>query len=133
MTPVFVDTSCLVAFLNPNDEHHAGAFDGLVRLSRPLVTSGWVLAELGNFLAKGGGRRLFAPFVAQLARDPRIEIVPADAQSFEAGLKLYGERSDKEWSFVDCVSFAIMGRRNIIEALTADHHFEQAGFQTVLT
>jgi hypothetical protein len=39
---------------------------------------------------------------------------------------------DKEWSLVDCISFAVMKQRKIKEALTADHHFVQAGFRAIL-
>jgi predicted nucleic acid-binding protein len=41
-------------------------------------------------------------------------------------------RLDKEWSLVDCASFVVMQHRSIVEALTADHHFEQAGFVRLL-
>jgi hypothetical protein len=34
--------------------------------------------------------------------------------------------------WLDCVSFAEMRRRGITEALTRDHHFEQAGFERLL-
>ena len=30
------------------------------------------------------------------------------------------------------ISFLVMGQHGITEALTADHHFEQAGFVTLL-
>jgi hypothetical protein len=38
-------------------------------------------------------------------------------------------RPDKEWSLTDCISFVAMNERNITDALTSDHHFEQAGFE----
>jgi hypothetical protein len=33
---------------------------------------------------------------------------------------------------IDCISFTIMQERNIVEALTADRHFQQAGFVALL-
>jgi predicted nucleic acid-binding protein len=39
---------------------------------------------------------------------------------------------DKEWSLTDCISFLLMRERGIHEALTHDHHFEQAGFVALL-
>ena len=31
-----------------------------------------------------------------------------------------------------CISFVVMNERGITDALTSDHHFEQAGFQILL-
>jgi predicted nucleic acid-binding protein len=45
---------------------------------------------------------------------------------------LYGQRADKSWSLTDCISFAVMEARGIRQALTADHHFTQAGFVALL-
>lgn len=39
---------------------------------------------------------------------------------------------DKDWSLTDCISFVVMEQHGISEALTADHHFEQAGFTVLL-
>jgi predicted nucleic acid-binding protein len=41
-------------------------------------------------------------------------------------------RPDKDWSLTDCTSFVVMENENIKEALTADRHFEQAGFTALL-
>lgn len=46
--------------------------------------------------------------------------------------ELFKSRPDKEWSWVDCASFVVMKQRGILEALTTDHHFEQAGFVRLL-
>ena len=32
----------------------------------------------------------------------------------------------------DCISFVVMEERGLSEALTSDHHFEQAGFSVLL-
>ena len=51
---------------------------------------------------------------------------------FERGLDLFVNRPDKEWSLTDCISFVVMREHGLTEALTADHHFEQAGFVRLL-
>ena len=51
---------------------------------------------------------------------------------FASGSDLYAQRLDKDWSLTDCISFVVMRERGIAEALTADHHFEQAGFTILL-
>jgi len=48
----------------------------------------------------------------------------------EQAFALFQARTDKTWSFTDCLSFQIMGQRGILLALTGDRHFRQAGFQT---
>jgi uncharacterized protein len=59
--------------------------------------------------------------------------VQTSDELFEEGFSLYSARSDKDWSLTDCISFVVMQRRNIREALTADRHFEQAGFVALFT
>ncbi len=36
--------------------------------------------------------------------------------------------TDKQWSFTDCTSYAVMKNQGITEAFTFDHHFSQMGF-----
>ena len=60
------------------------------------------------------------------------EIVHFDTDLMDRGLKLFSEREDKHWPLTDCISFVVMQDRAITEALTADHHFEQAGFGALL-
>jgi len=101
-------------------------------LQAPLLTSAWVLLEVANALPGSRSRSRFERLLVGLRNAPNVEIVPADTTLFERGCQLYIERSDKEWSLTDCISFLVMKDRNITEALTADHHFEQAGFQSLL-
>jgi predicted nucleic acid-binding protein len=61
-----------------------------------------------------------------------VEVIPLSEQLYTRALQLYCERLDKEWGFTDCVSFIVMQDRGIIEALTTDEHFQQAGFQVLM-
>jgi hypothetical protein len=62
----------------------------------------------------------------------RIEVIPHSGELNADAVHLFTDRSDKDWSLTDCLSFIVMERRNIRDALTADHHFEQAGLRAVL-
>lgn len=61
-----------------------------------------------------------------------IEIAWAASELFRLGLVMHAERLDKSWSLTDCISFVVMRQREITDALTHDHHFEQAGFKALL-
>jgi predicted nucleic acid-binding protein len=96
------------------------------------VTTHWVLVEVANFFA-GSQRRLTATqFIASLLDDREMVIVPATSQAFFSGWDLYQARTDKSWSLTDCISYYMMRERGLVEALSSDHHFEQAGFQALL-
>jgi predicted nucleic acid-binding protein len=97
-----------------------------------VVTTEFVLLEVGNFFCRGNGRAIFQTMIENLRIAEDIEIVPACADLFTKGFALFTSRPDKEWSLTDCISFVVMQERGLIEALTADHHFEQAGFVALL-
>jgi len=130
---VFADAFYFVALLNRGDQHHAKVTAAARQLRENLITTEWVLMELADALAESGSRRLVAPFIRELSQDPKVEIVPVSEDLFQRGLRLYEERQDKGWTLTDCTSFVVMRDGNITDALTGDHHFEQAGFKALLT
>ena len=131
MTPVFADASYYVALLNPRDQHHQDAVQVSGQLRQPVVVTEFVLIEVSNALAPVGSRARAVQLWAHLQNDPSVTVVPASTALITKGLDLYAHRPDKEWSLTDCISFVVMQERGLTEALTADHHFEQAGFTTL--
>jgi predicted nucleic acid-binding protein len=129
---LFADTSFFIAFLNVEDRAHNKASTFMARHDLRFATSDWVLLELGNYWARRANREKFEPFVGEILSDQRFRIIGADREDFQSGLRLYGDRQDKQWSMTDCISFNLMEREGITDALTSDHHFEQAGFQILL-
>jgi uncharacterized protein len=132
MNAVFADTSFYVAVLNPRDVTHEKALEIGRQIAAPVVLSDFILLELGNALSSPGLRELFSRLVVRLRSHPHSIIIPATRDLLDRGLALFARRSDKEWSLTDCTSFAIMEEEGLTEALTTDHHFEQAGFRALL-
>jgi predicted nucleic acid-binding protein len=132
MNDVFADTYYFVAMLSPSGEAHRRALARSAGRQGRLVTTAWVLTEVANSLHRVGDRSIFVETLHELRSDPDVLILPPDSALFEAGLSLYAARPDKEWSLTDCISFVVMQQMSITEALTGDHHFEQAGFQALL-
>ena len=132
MRAVFADTFFYLALLNVDDPAHRLAVSES-RIPRGIVTSEFILLELGNACARAEDHADFLALVAGIRASPRMKIVQLDSQLLDRGLKLMAERPDKDWSLTDCVSFVIMQDAGIRDALTGDRHFEQAGFSALLT
>jgi predicted nucleic acid-binding protein len=63
--------------------------------------------------------------------DPAFRLARAMPELFQRGKRLYQDRPDKDWPLTDCISFVVMQDEGVREALTADRHFEQAGFKAL--
>ena len=131
MKRCFGDTFFFIALLNETDDAHDRSMEVMQDFRERIVTTRWVLAELANAMGARLTRKRCAEYIRFLETEPDVEIVD-DRKLFERGLCLYEERTDKEWSLTDCISFVVMQRKRIKEALTGDHHFEQAGFVALL-
>jgi predicted nucleic acid-binding protein len=132
MTTVFADTFYWFALLNRKDTAHARAMTFATANRNPVLTTVWVLTEWADGMAGVGSRDQVRPFIQALRADPLLKIVAASDSLFDRGLALYHQRSDKEWSMTDCISFVVMADEKVTQALTGDHHFEQAGYVALL-
>ncbi|HVX84819.1 MAG TPA: PIN domain-containing protein [Phycisphaerae bacterium] len=128
----FADTFVFLAMLNRQDRRHNAAVEALYASREPLVTTAWVLTELADGLCAAKSRAVFVVLHERLRQNPRVTIVPPEQRLYGAGLELYRQRPDKDWSLTDCISFVVMQERAIEDALTGDHHFEQAGFKALM-
>jgi predicted nucleic acid-binding protein len=96
------------------------------------MTTEAVLWEWLNALAHTTTRATAAEGYRRAHADKRVEFVPFDLELNGAAVDLYRSRGDKAWSLTDCLSVVAMERRLLTEALTTDHHFEQAGMKALM-
>lgn len=118
MKTVFADTSFYIALLRRVDELHLKCVAWDRQYHGLFLTSEFVLIELGNYLAETAQRQVLPEFIRRMQADPRTIILPADSFWIAQGLDLYARRCDKEWSFTDCISFEMMRRHNLTDALS---------------
>jgi uncharacterized protein len=130
-----LDTSFVLALENRDDPCHERAkslakdFSGE---NRVLLLHWGILLEIGDGYARVERREKGCGLLDKLRKEEGFRIVPLTETLLQDAIALYGERSDKNWGLTDCVSFVLMRREGIAEALTADVHFRQAGFKALL-
>lgn len=128
---VFADTFALIAWLNPRDTAHEFVAAYLEGFTGQLLTTEWVLMEVADALSAPQARATAVAFLRAVRADALFDVVGYDPTVYQAGFDLFASRPDKAWSLTDCISFNVMAQRGLSEALTADHHFEQAGFRAL--
>jgi uncharacterized protein len=135
MRSIFADTGYFIALLSQDDALHGRALKLATTLAArhtQLVTTEAVLIETLDGFARHQRRTLAAAFMREMEGDPDITVLPTTTNRYRLGLDLYIARLDKTWGMTDCISFAVMREQKLKQALTADKHFVQAGFEALL-
>lgn len=118
--------------LSPNDRAHRRAVEFSEQHRPALLTTAWVMTELADGLAGTPNRHLFAKILLETEQQAGNLVMPPTEELYRRGIDLYETRPDKSWSLTDCISMVVMQDHDVIEALTADRHFEQAGLVPLL-
>lgn len=129
---MLIDTSGFLCAVDARDRRHLIA-SYIYNAAKFRLTHSFVLTELISLAAsRGFSRTAILEFVDEIIVDESIEIIWVDDVLTSEAIALLKKRSDKKWSLCDAVSFLIMDQSGMVEALTSDHHFEQAGFVQLL-
>lgn len=132
MADAFVDTSFVVALVIKKDQNHSLALDLAERFAGPgIVTTDAILLEIGNALSRNF-KRESVEIIEHFLTSDDVKVIHIHPPLFRKAFDLYKSHSDKLWGLIDCVSFVVMKELAITDALSADKHFEQAGFNILI-
>ncbi len=126
---IFVDTSFWVALRNRRDSNHSLAlqlFDS--HAARGLVTSNHVLGETWTCLRRKAGHAASVGFLDAVEHSHTLQVLRVDPNMEEEALVWLRRHDEREYSFVDATSFALMRATKVWEALAFDGDFSAAGF-----
>ncbi|HEV3377615.1 MAG TPA: PIN domain-containing protein [Thermoleophilaceae bacterium] len=134
MRRVFVDTSAFVALRNRAEREHEPARAALRELISErvsLFTSNYVFAETYTALLVRVGRTESVEWGRRFRAGQAIELLRVDEEIDDNAWTLLESHADKDWSYVDASSFALMAREGVDEAFAFDRHFVQRGLRLV--
>jgi len=135
MRTVFADSFYWIALTSPTDPWCERAKRVTQSLGAcRIVTTDEMLTEFLTHFSSWGDfwRTKAARFARAIMGHPNVEVVSQSRDSFVAGVSLYEERPDKDYSLPDCIAIRTMQERALTEALTHDHHYEQEGLVILL-
>ncbi len=126
---IFVDTSFWVALTGRTDQWH----DEAVQLFKqhglqPLLTSNQVRGETWTLLRRRRGHRDSVAFLDLIERSKRLTIASVSEKLEQEALRWLRRHDEREYSFVDATSFALMRSLKIRDALAFDGDFSASGF-----
>ena len=129
---IFVDTGVWFSLFVPHDPDHGLTLTWFQLNRRPLLTTDYVGDEVLT-LMRARGERALAVAAGEGFFGGSLAIVRAvDRSDLLAAWEVFRRFDDKDWSFTDCVSYAVIDVLKIDTAASLDHHFRQFGTVTVV-
>lgn len=124
---IFLDTGFLFALISKRDAHHQRVVEVFrtfknLRLADHLVTTNHVVAETITLTRKIGHDQA-ARVGDQLYAEKLARIHWANPEEERAAFDYFKHHQDQTYSFVDCLSFVVMEKLGIREALAVDSDF----------
>ena len=134
MKKMFIDTGAWIALNNKKDKYYRDA----VKANKDFldkgyfyISSDYVLDETYTLFRYDVGHERAVEFggeIKSLQEMGKIRIVHINQDILDNAWEIFEKYSDKDFSFTDCTSFAVMEMLGINEAFSFDRHFEQYGF-----
>jgi predicted nucleic acid-binding protein len=126
---IFVDTSFWVALRQRRDTNHDAAVALWPRhADAALVTTSGVRGETWTFLRRRSGHAAAVNFLDALEKSPRVQVVGIGEDIDRRAMRWLRQHDEREYSWVDATSFAVMRETRIRSALAFDGDFAAAGF-----
>jgi predicted nucleic acid-binding protein len=109
------------------------ARDGALEAGKALITTDFVIDEALTLIRVRLGLAAADAWWRQIDGSARLRWERIDSDRFEQARRLFFHYRDKDLSFTDCTSIAVMRELKLTTVLTTDDHFRQVGFDVLPT
>jgi uncharacterized protein len=116
---VFMDSAGFLALWDAGDAYHAEGVrlqEALARKRRRFWTTEYIVDETVTLLLVRRSHAAAVDFLDAVERSEALRLEWIGPDRFHAAGALFRKHADKDWSFTDCVSFAIMRELRVRDA-----------------
>ena len=120
---VFADSNYFVALFYPHDAlHHQATIhaNSIAKDNLHIITSSFVFLETVTVLSQRAGRAVSREAGLYLRNNPFVTLLHIDEALGEKAWRIFQNTQDKNISFVDCSTIAVMQAEHITTLLTFD-------------
>lgn len=135
MRSVFVDSSAFLSLEDPDERSHPRSqrtLDELIDSGARLVTTNFVFDETYTLVLTRLGRGRAVAWGESFKEGELVQVLRVDEEHEERGWEIILAFTDKNFSYTDATSFAVMESLGLDEAFALDRHFHQYGGVRVL-
>lgn len=125
---IFLDASFWIAYRNERQNFNPEAVRILTEMARrriKFVTTLPVLCEIHAHFSRAPQKKRM--ILQDFENNPLVHIEEVTRADQQLAFKLLRDRTDKSYSLCDAVSFVVMQRLGLKQALAFDDHFRQFG------
>jgi len=109
----------------------AAARDTTLEAGRILITTDVVVDETLTLIRFRLGLKAANAWWQQIDGSTRLRWERVENDRFERSRNLFFQYRDKDLSFTDCTSIAVMRELKLTTVITTDGHFRQVGFEVL--
>ena len=128
---VFLDTGAFLALADEDDQYHSAAtpvYTELLQTNAQLFTSNLILSETYTLIRFKVGHQAAIEFMKTLDQTG-IKVLRVSEAIEQTAKAIFVRYHDKDFSFVDCTSFALIDHHRLDHAFAFDAHFRQFRFK----
>jgi predicted nucleic acid-binding protein len=131
---VFLDTGAFLALADEDDRYHTAAkstYTELLQSRAQLLTSNFILSETCTLIRSRVGHQAAVEFMKRLEQTG-IRVLRVSEPIEQTAKAIFVRYDDKDFSFVDCASFALIDHHRLDRAFAFDGHFRQYRFKSTV-
>jgi uncharacterized protein len=131
---IFVNSSGWLALYNPRDPNHEAAQQLWAYLrdqSVRFVITDYVIDQVYTALKMFGSLHAAQAFHDVLRNSQLVKFFMTDTVIFDRAWRVFVEDDHPQWTFTDCVNFAVIQYLGISEVFTFDANFSDPGLAII--
>jgi len=131
---VFIDTSAFYALMDWRDKNHEKALkirDSLRGRDMRLHSSNYIFDESVTLIRTKLGFDAALNFGNKIRHSKAVKMLKVTEEVENTAWEIFCRYKDKELSFTDCTSFALMEKFGIKNAFAFDEDFERVGYMVL--